>query len=238
VHEVTVAPFLLSKYEMTQAQWQRTNKDNPSVGSRAGRRWGDVVHDLRHPVESVSWLKADETAWRLGLSLPTEAQWEYGCRGGTSTVWSSGDDIESLEGFVNLSDLSILDSGKPVTWEVLRWRDGYGDTAPVGTFRANRFGLHDMIGNLWEWCRDGDADYDVPARPGDGLRVAAPSDEAAPEVRAARGGDFSALPGGTRCARRARFPLKVSMQLTLRPARALEITPSPQPPPAPRAPSG
>src|SRR5690606_29994467 len=86
-HEVALAPFFLSKYEMTSGQWLRFTGANPSahLGEKV-----DLGFTLRHPVEQVSWDECDRVLRRMGLVLPTEARWEYAARAGTTTPWSSG----------------------------------------------------------------------------------------------------------------------------------------------------
>jgi formylglycine-generating enzyme required for sulfatase activity len=130
VHSVTLAPFLLSKYQMTQAQWARIASDNPAIHSSEAT--------ALNPVENVSWNICHKVLTWLGLELPTEAQWEYAARAGTGTAWWTGDDRASLENAALLM--------------------GVGHSQPfhvnVGSFRPNAFGLHDMAGNIWEWCRD------------------------------------------------------------------------------------
>ena len=113
---------------------------------------------------NVSWNDAQAFAAWLGRKegnpyrLPTEAEWEYACRAGTTSLWSIGDDEEDLAAVGNISDGTAKEkySDRPG----LVARDGYIFTAPVGRFRQNAFGLFDMHGNVWEWCSDGyDADY-------------------------------------------------------------------------------
>jgi formylglycine-generating enzyme required for sulfatase activity len=109
VHEVTLAPFFLSKYEMTQAQWTRVAGVNPSY-FQVPNQW---VSSRVHPVETVSWYDCAEVLDWLGLRLPSEAQWEYGARGATSTIWWTGDLRDSVEGAANLADQTALRLGAP-----------------------------------------------------------------------------------------------------------------------------
>jgi serine/threonine protein kinase len=94
--------FFLSKFEMTQGEWRAATGENPSYyGGEAGdpkKRAGSALH----PVENVTWNQCDRVLERMGLTLPTEAQWEYACRAGTETVWYTGDEVASLRGYENL----------------------------------------------------------------------------------------------------------------------------------------
>ena len=109
----------------------------------------------RHPVANVSWN--DAAAFCAWLSkkegrtyrLPTEAEWEYACRAGTTTRFYHGDDAEGLAKVGNVADASL----KRKRWAIAS-DDGYAFTSPVGGFRPNDFGLYDMHGNVWEWCQD------------------------------------------------------------------------------------
>lgn len=113
-----------------------------------------------HPVTNVTWNDAVAMAkWLtekegVRYRLPTEAEWEYACRAGTRTRYSSGDDPRSLIVVAN-----VFDADSAVNWE--KWRgyalplhDGYAFTAPVASFAPNAFGLYDMHGNVWEWTAD------------------------------------------------------------------------------------
>ena len=133
-HEVTISRgFYLGKYEITQGQWESVMGSNPSYFGGSNR-----------PVEQVSWNDVQEFIGRLNEAageevyrLPTEAEWEYACRAGTTTRWSFGDDEGQLGEYA--------------------WYTGnnspYG-TKEVGTKRPNPWGLYDMHGNVWEWCQD------------------------------------------------------------------------------------
>ena len=171
VHEVELAPYFLSKYEMTQGQWSRFAGRNPSEHGPTtnfnGRQTG-----LTHPVETVSWSDCTRILKRLGLLLPTEAQWEHGCRAGTGTPWWTGEDREALRGNANFADQAFVRAGglKSIAEDWLDLDDGWAVHAPVGTFAPNPFGLHEVHGNVYEWCRDGYGSYDLPPRPGDGER--------------------------------------------------------------------
>src|SRR5262249_25075170 len=103
VHEVSLDAYFLSKYEMTQDQWLRLAGKNPSLYSPGDGINGKLV-TLLHPVENVSWIDCTIVLSRLALELPTEAQWEYGARAGTSTPWWTGSEKTSLRGAGNLAD--------------------------------------------------------------------------------------------------------------------------------------
>jgi formylglycine-generating enzyme required for sulfatase activity len=160
VHAVRLSPFFLSKYEMTQGQWLHFVGRNPSQNgphhyqtnwNRSGR-----IADLVHPVERISWTECAEILGRLGLEMPSEAQWEYGARGGTTTIWWTGNETKALAEAGNVSDKYAKDNGTSI-WgnHDLDLDDGNTIHARVGSYRANPFGMHDVIGNLSEWCQDG-----------------------------------------------------------------------------------
>jgi formylglycine-generating enzyme required for sulfatase activity len=196
------------------------DKDGKTIESAAFRPWAPGYPTADdHPVGYVSWN--DAVAFLAWLSkregrryrLPTEAEWEYACRAGTSTRYSCGNDPEQLIGFANAADAdrAALFPGKlvdlfdgsghktdaKVPYPFLEGRDGYAWTAPVGSFRPNRFGLHDMHGNSWEWCADWFGEDYYRASPVDD-----PQGPATGEIRVSRGGAFDNAPFSLRCARR------------------------------------
>jgi formylglycine-generating enzyme required for sulfatase activity/serine/threonine protein kinase len=185
VRFVTLAPFFLSKYELTQGQWLRTTGKNPSIYGPSSEFDGKQGN-LLHPVEQVSWTECAQVLARLGLQLPTEAQWEYAARAGTATPWWTGAERNSLEGAANLCDRAAKRVG--ATWPGIDdWPeldDGFAVHAPVDAYRPNAFGLHNVHGNVWEWCRDAFAPYGVEPGAFDGER------KADPIFRVSRGGSF------------------------------------------------
>jgi formylglycine-generating enzyme required for sulfatase activity len=155
-----------------------------------------------HPVVNVTWN--DAVAFCEWLSdqegvkyrLPTEAEWEYSCRAGTTTRFYSGDKDDSLKGVANLADASFKQKHPDATWAV-SWDDGYPFTAPAGRFKPNAFGLYDMHGNVWEWCADWyDENYYKESPKQD------PPGPSAGAFRVVRGGSFNNDPGDCRAADR------------------------------------
>ena len=139
IHEVCVSSFKIDKYEVSQRDFQSVLKTNPS-------RF--VAGDL--PVESVTWLEADEFCRETGKRLPTEAEWEFAARGGTKTEFYWGDAFDPSKG-------NFCDESCELNIRLRGASDGYKHTAPVGKFPPNPLGLYDMAGNVAEWVNDNDS---------------------------------------------------------------------------------
>ncbi len=137
------------------------NPDTRSYEFNAKYSWRNVGFEQtdEHPVVNVSWN--DAVAFCQWLSnregstyrLPSEAEWEYACRAGSTTRYYSGDDPETLARVANVADASAK-ANFPKLKHTIRAKDGYVFTSPVGSFKPNAFGLYDMHGNVWQWCSD------------------------------------------------------------------------------------
>jgi formylglycine-generating enzyme required for sulfatase activity len=222
VDSVTMNGFWMGKHEVTRGQFRKFveatgyvtdaekagwswywntdekkwDRKNGLAWQRAGFEQGDD-----HPVVHVSWNDANAMVeWmnRTGtdtVRLPTEAQWEYACRGGTRTARFWGDGTKAACEFANMADQT---SARQFNWEPIHpCTDGFVYTAPVGSFRPNPFGLHDMLGNVWEWCADA---YSATAN----IRSAAQNSpgSGAESDRVGRGGGWNGHPDSVRSANR------------------------------------
>ncbi len=226
VNRARLDPFFLAKYELSAAQWWRLQ--------RLGRLVVDEVEgpatDLRTAMASVDWYESRELLGRVGLDLPSELQWEYGARAGTTSRWSFGDDPEAFLAFANLRDRSARQAG--VLRDVLfhAQDDGFGVVAPIGQLLPNGWGLHDVHGNVYEWCLDRLTVYPGAAVPdcpgtltpfpgGAGYRQLPAS---VGEKRVVRGGGYQVLPWGCRSSFRVgQQPERRGVETGLRPARPL-----------------
>lgn len=197
VHTVTLDPFFVGKYEIGLGHWKRWCQDPQverqaryfaSLEKNAGEHWplsGRTRDQLRSVLRTY------------GLDLLTEAQWEYAARGGTSTAWFWGGDPEDLETVrlrANLSDRTAQRRGA-MSQAYLPIDDGWAFPARIDAMKPNPFGLHHVLGNLWEWvCDDNqlvypsDTDTKNLHRPGDGLLTGGN-----PREGICRGGSYRSL---------------------------------------------
>jgi len=177
--KVTISkPFYMGKYEVTQKQWEKVMGNNPSRFKGA-----------KNPVESVSWEDCQKFLEALKgevpsqtFRLPTEAEWEYACRAGSTTDYCYGDDTDKLGDYA--------------------WFKGNtgGRSYPVGQRRPNTWGLYDMHGNVYEWCQDWHGEYSAKS-------ATDPTGAASGANRVLRGGSWLFGATSCRCADRgARVP--------------------------------
>jgi formylglycine-generating enzyme len=169
--EVTLTKgFWMGQYEVTQGQWKRVVGKLPGELTVAGGEGDDLpVYNVNYPEAEAFCRTLTEQARRTGdlphdweFRLPTEAQWEYACRAGTTTATAFGDTLSSRQANFQGRSYNGAEPGPS------RKR-----AAPVGSYPANAWGLHDMHGNVYEWCRDwyhrqlpGGADPDLSSREG------------------------------------------------------------------------
>jgi formylglycine-generating enzyme required for sulfatase activity len=218
LHRVCVEGFAMGKHEVSVAEFRRFVEDTGyrteaqrqggcSVWRGAWKKdasasWMNPGFDQQpnHPVICVSWNDARAYAeWLSSLSarryrLPTEAEWEYAARGGTTSSRYWGKGAQEACGFANTADDSFAEA-HAVSWHVHDCRDGFVATAPVGQFRPNAFRLQDMLGNVWEWTCSG---YDEQYGGGEQRCI---GEDASPR-RMIRGGAWVSRPARVRSASR------------------------------------
>jgi formylglycine-generating enzyme required for sulfatase activity len=155
--------------------------------------------------------------FRLKLRLPTESEWEYATLAGSTTIWWTGNAKESLQGAGNIADWYCKEYGRPTDMKYETWLDdGFAIYAPVGSFLPNPFGLHDVCGNVHEWCRDLFGDY--KETPLDGSA----NESGGSSFRVFRGGSWHDPAERCRSAERHRHvPNYITHRLGIRPASSL-----------------
>jgi formylglycine-generating enzyme required for sulfatase activity len=208
--------FFMGKYPVTQGEYLAVMGSNPSYfrngtdGTNSGGTGNTITNESRHPVEMVSWNDAvnycasltaqEQSAGRLPggwlYRLPTEAEWEYACRGGTTTAFHDGSALRS--GMANFDGLYEYDASLGTTNN----SGGIflGRTTVVGSYEANGWGLSDMHGNVREWCADL---WDGSSLPGG--RVVDPQGRITALARMVRGGSWHDVAGNCRSAVRLNY---------------------------------
>ncbi|MGE5656003.1 MAG: SUMF1/EgtB/PvdO family nonheme iron enzyme, partial [Actinomycetota bacterium] len=185
-NEVKIPPFFMGKYPVTQAQWQAVMGNNPSK-----------FQGVNRPVEQVSWKEATEFCRKLSqrtgrnYKLPSEAEWEYACRAGTTTPFYFGETMTT--DLVNYNgNYPCASAPKGIYRE---------QTTEVGSFPPNGFGLFDMHGNVWEWCQD-TWHENYNGAPTDGSAWETGGDS---QYRLLRGGSWNSYPADCRSAFRYHY---------------------------------
>ena len=155
VHTVCLDGFWMGKYEVTNTEFRkfRPNHNSKSFDFH-------YLNSNNQPVVYVSWIDAKAFArWltqqhggQYEFRLPTESEWEYACRAGTKTARFWGNNLDNACSYANIADRKA--KAEWSYWTAHDCDDGHAAAAPVGSYRPNSFGLHDMLGNVWEWCED------------------------------------------------------------------------------------
>ncbi|NUM34317.1 MAG: SUMF1/EgtB/PvdO family nonheme iron enzyme [Candidatus Brocadiae bacterium] len=158
-------PFWMGKYEITQEEWSSVMEKNPSFFQHA---------PINTPVDSVSWEDALSFAKKIGAKLPTEAQWEYACRSGTTTMTYIGNFailgmnnaplLDKIAWYAGNSGVEYPGGFDSKDWPERQYHSHFSGTQCIGQKQPNAWGLHDMIGNIAEWCNDWDAPYPLETK--------------------------------------------------------------------------
>ncbi|BAI79800.1 conserved hypothetical protein [Deferribacter desulfuricans SSM1] len=155
LHKVCVDEFYMSIYEITNEQYRKFEPKHNS-----GKYKGYSLNGDKQPVVNISWEDAKNfTKWLskrndIIFRLPTEAEWEYTARAGSRKDFYWGDNVSVICEYANVHDTTSKKTFKNFTWDNFQCNDGFAVTAPVGSFKPNKFGLYDMLGNVWEWTED------------------------------------------------------------------------------------
>lgn len=200
-HRVRVAEFLMGQTPVTQAQWRSVVMNSEPINCKLEPDPSKFKGDQR-PVEQVSWEEAQEFCWRLSVlskkdyQLPSEAQWEYACRAGTETAYHFGpnltNELANFRKSISHDESVNYDGSSNYNIDI---PSSYSDsgTTDVGVYPANRWGLYDMHGNVWEWCKD-DWHDDYSYAPEDGSAWISENHS----TKLMRGGSWVNIPRGCR----------------------------------------
>lgn len=221
VHDVAITSFTLSKYDVTRGEFATFVKETGHDAgnscythetgdweSHNGRNWRDPAFRQtdRDPVVCVNWNDIQAYAGWLGRKtghryrLPTEAEWEYATRAGTTSARFWGEDPDQACAYANVADQTARDQiAEASTWDLHNCRDGYAYTSPVGSFKPNAFGLYDMLGDVWQWTEDC-YHKNYKGAPGDGSAWTTDTCE----LHSVRGGAWLIEPENVRSASRVR----------------------------------
>jgi len=225
LHDVAIAAFALSRYDVTRGEFaafvKETGYDTGNScytfetnewKSHDGRNWRDpAFHQTdRDPVVCVNLSDIHAYAEWLGRKtghryrLPTEAEWEYAVRAGTTSARFWGDNPDQACVYANVADQTAREQiTNAKTWDIHNCSDGYAYTSPVGSFKPNAFGLYDMLGNVWQWTEDC-YHKNYKGAPNDGSAWTT----GACELHACRGGAWLIEPENVRSASRVRdYPM-------------------------------
>jgi sulfatase modifying factor 1 len=220
LHRVKISAFALGRTEITRGQFAKFVRstqytvgdncrtlENGKFEIRGGRSWLDLgfLQNNQHPAACINWNDAQAYAKWLSRKtgkkyrLPTEAEWEYAARARTVTARYWGDSPDTACRYANVADNTAKANipGAPF-WVLHDCTDGFAYTSPVGRFKANAFGLKDMLGNLWEWTEDS-YHHSYDKAPTDGSAWQGESGK-----RVIRGGSWNNGPDRVRAAKRGR----------------------------------
>lgn len=166
VHDVSLPPFAIGRYEVSQSEWAICENEGACGSLATPTKAADL------PASNVNWYEAQQyVAWLSARTnrhyrLPSEAEWEYAARAGSDDRYTWGNYVETSCLYANAFDQKGHRAHPDWNWQI-ECDDGYAEIAPIGRFPPNAWGLNDMLGNLWEWVEDcWHSDYE--AAPADG----------------------------------------------------------------------